>query len=181
MVITGVEYLWKGERDGRPVVQKAHAGIERNTSSVVEGYDERLLRHEAAELAMWQRLAADGGNRIKKWQDLGDGDRRELRNGLRRWQKDNPEKALALARRFHAAAETGPTKARLESRRRVSFSCLLYLRSCLGVAARVSGPLQPRKQRFHARCDAVGWSRMCGLASYNGLTVTDALGFAGLL
>jgi hypothetical protein len=99
IVVKGVDVLVAG--------QKAHAGIEQNVIYVAENaYNERLVRHEAMELQKWQEKALElaGMDKDTDWNSLSVEQRRELKQGLRQWIRENIEEARKLEAQYHNEA-----------------------------------------------------------------------------
>ncbi|MCK5451149.1 MAG: hypothetical protein KAI70_05240 [Candidatus Omnitrophica bacterium] len=99
IVIKGIDFLVANQR--------GHAGVERNVVYIAEGaFNDTLVLHEAIELQKWQEKALElaGVDVITDWNSLTNRQRREYKQLLRQWIRDNIFEARKLEERYHKEA-----------------------------------------------------------------------------
>ncbi len=87
--------------------QRAHAGIEANVIYIAEGvFSPTLAQHEAIELQKWQEKALElsGMDKNTDWNVLSQEQRKELKENLRKWMRENIEEARKLEAQYHGEA-----------------------------------------------------------------------------
>lgn len=73
-------------------------------------YIVNAIRHELFETMRYQQKALElwnafAGTKIKSWQDLSDGDRRDAQENYHRWQLIHPQEARQLEQQYHNEAQ----------------------------------------------------------------------------